>query len=90
MLSINNSNFSDWLPLINPSELEIKKTTDTTSLASFLDLYLDLDTNGQLSTRIYDRWDDFKFEIINFPHMEDNIPSSPAYGDYTDSLRKRM
>ena len=86
VLSINNPHFSDWLPLIYPPELEIKETTDTASSASFLDLYLEIDTNGQLSTRIYDKRDDFKFEIINFPHMDSNIPSSPAYGVYISQL----
>ena len=40
VLSINNPHFSDWLPLIYPPELEIKV------LRSFLDLYLEFDTNG--------------------------------------------
>ena len=38
VLSINNPRFSEFLPLIYPSELEIKETTDTASSASFLDL----------------------------------------------------
>jgi hypothetical protein len=35
-LSINNSRFVEFLPLIYPPELEIKETTDTASSASFL------------------------------------------------------
>ena len=60
-------------------ELEVKETTDTASSASFLDLYLEFDDSGQL-TKIYDKRDDFNFEIINFPNMCSNIPASPAYG----------
>ena len=71
-LSINNPHFSNWLSLIYPLESEIKETTDITSSNSFLDLYLEFDTNGQLSTRIYDKRDDFEFKIINFPHMDSN------------------
>jgi hypothetical protein len=37
VLSINNSRFAEFLPLIYPSELEVKETTDTISSASFLD-----------------------------------------------------
>ena len=55
VLSINNSRF----PLIYPLELEVKETTDTASSASFLDLYLEFDDSGQLSTKIYDKRDDF-------------------------------
>jgi hypothetical protein len=38
VLSINNSRFAEFLPLIYPPELEVKETTDTASSASFLDL----------------------------------------------------
>ena len=50
-LSINNSRFAEFLPLIYPPELEVKETTDTASSASFLDLYLEFDDSGQLSTK---------------------------------------
>jgi hypothetical protein len=62
-----------------PPELEVKETTDTASSALFLDLCLEFDDSGQLSTKIYDKRDDFNFKIINFPNMCCNIPASPAY-----------
>jgi hypothetical protein len=64
VLSINNSRFVEFLPLIYPPDLEIKETTDTASSASFLDLYLELDD----STKIYDKRDDFvlKIKILTF------------------------
>jgi hypothetical protein len=52
----------------DPPELEVKETTDTVSSASFLDLYLEFDDSGQISTEIYDKRDDFNFKIINFPN----------------------
>jgi hypothetical protein len=45
-----------------------------------------LTTVGQLSTKIYDKRDDFNFKIINFPNMCSNIPASPAYGVYISQL----
>ena len=86
VLSINNSRFAEFLPLIYPPELEVKETTDTASSASFLDLYLEFDDIGQISTKIYDKRDDFNFKIINFPNMCSNIPASPAYGVYISQL----
>ena len=86
VLSINNSRFAEFLPLIYPPELEVKETTDTASSASFLDLYLEFDDSGQISTKIYDKRDDFNFKIINFPNMCSNIPASPAYGAYISLL----
>ena len=58
-----------FLPLIYPPELEVKETTDTASPASFLDVCLEFDDSGKISTNIYDKRDDFNFKIINFPNM---------------------
>jgi hypothetical protein len=69
-LSIKNSKFAEFLPLIYPPELKVKETTDTASSASFLDLYLEFDDSGQLSTKIYDKRDDFNFKIINYFNYE--------------------
>jgi hypothetical protein len=60
-------------------------STDTASSASFLDLYLEFDDSGQLSTKIYDKRDN-NFKIINFQNMCSNIPASPAYGVYISQL----
>ena len=43
-----------------------------------MDLYLEFDDSGQISSKIYDKRDDFNFKIINFPNMCSNIPASPA------------
>ena len=83
VLSINNSRFAEFLPLIYPPELEVK---DTASSASFLDLYLEFDDSSQLSTNIYDKRDDFNFKFINCSNMCSNIPASPAYGVYISQL----
>ena len=61
-------------------------STVTASSASFLDLYLGFYESGQLSTKIYDKRDDFNFKIINSPNMCSNIPASPAYGVYISQL----
>jgi hypothetical protein len=66
--------------LIYPPELEVKETTDTASSASFLDLYLEFDDSGQLSTKIYDKRDDFNFGVMDFPGVCSDIPASPACG----------
>jgi hypothetical protein len=80
VLSLNNSRFAEFRPLIYLPELEVKETTYTSSSASFLDLYLESEDSGQISTKIYDKRDDFNFKIINFPNVCSNIPAFPAYG----------
>ena len=55
-------------------------------LASYLDLFLNIDVDGRLHTKIYDKRDDFNFPIINFPFLSSNIPSAPSYGVYISQL----
>ena len=86
VLSLNNPRFGDFLHLIYPIELEIKDTTDTVKSASYLDLYLEIDTRGRLNTKLYDKRDDFDFPIVNFPFLSGNIPEAPAYGVYISQL----
>ena len=69
-----------------PSELEIQDTTDTRRTASYLDLFLNIDTDRRLHTKIYDKRDNFNFPIINFPFLISNIPSAPSYGIYISQL----
>ena len=61
-----------------PVELEIKDTTESNTSASYLDLLLSTEREGQLHTSIYDKRDDFNFNITNFPFLSSNIPASPA------------
>jgi hypothetical protein len=41
--------------MLKKTELEVKETTNTASSASFLDIYLEFDDSGQISTKIYDK-----------------------------------
>ena len=54
--------------------------------ASYLDLLLSIGRDGQLHTFIYDKRDDFNFHITNFPFLNSNIPTSPAYGVFISQL----
>ena len=82
VLSLNNSRFGDFVDRIYHIELEIKDTTDTDRSASYLDLHIEIDSEGRLRTKPYDKRDDFNFPIVNFPFICSNIPAAPAYGVY--------
>ena len=71
---------------IYPNELEIKDTTESSMSASYLDILLNIDINGKLTTQLYDKRGDFSFYIVNFPYLGSNIPSSAAYGVYVSQL----
>ena len=86
VLSLNNSKFGDYVERIYPIEIDIKDTTDTVKPASYLDLHLEIDNEGQLKTKLYDKRDDFSFPIVNFPFLSSNIPAAPAYGVHISQL----
>jgi len=86
VLSLNNKTVSNFLHLIYPVELVVKDTTDFPNSASYLDLFLEHNINGTLTTKLYDKRDDFEFPIVNYPFLDSNIPSSPAYGVYMSQL----
>ena len=37
-------------------------------------------TNGIVSFKVYDKRDDFNFEIVNFPFLDLDVPRSPSCG----------
>ena len=86
VLSLSNPRFGNYLHQIYPDELDIKNTTDTYNSASYLDLKLNIDNEGHLTTNLYDKRDEFSFSIVNFPFLDSNIPTSPAYGVYISQL----
>ena len=55
-----------WLVKYSPLELQLNKANASDTEAAFLDLHLSI-SNDIVSTKIYDKRDDFDFEIVNFP-----------------------
>ena len=49
----------------------------------FLDLHLSI-SNGCVSSKIYDKRDDF--DIVNFPFLDGDVPRRPSYGVYIFQL----
>jgi hypothetical protein len=86
VLSLSNSRFGDFVDRIYPIEFEIKDTTDTDRSTSYLDLHLEIDSEGRLRMKLYDKRDDFNFPIVNFPFICSNISAASAYGVYISQL----
>ena len=86
LISFNNKRFKEFISDIYPKELTISETTESTSVASYLDLLFMRDRSNNITTKLYDKRDAFGFHIVNFPFMSSNIPSAPAYGVYASQL----
>ena len=85
ILNINNVHFDNMVSQIYPSELQLYKANTSDTEAAFLDLHLSI-SDDIVSTKIYDKRDDFDFEIVNFTFLDGDVPSSTSYGVYISQL----
>ena len=85
LLNIDNTFFDSMVNHIYPSELQLNKATVSNTEASFLDLHLSI-SDGFVKTKIFDKRDDFDFDIVNFPFLDGDVPRSTAYGVYISQL----
>ena len=78
VLSLNNSEFDDYIDHIYPIKFAFKNTTEKEMSASYLDIYLEIDSKGGLRAKLYDRRYDFDLPIVNFTLFSSNVPAVPA------------
>ena len=81
LLNIDNNFFDSMVNRIYPSELRLNKANVLDTKASFLHLHLSI-SDGFVKTKIYDKRDDFDFDIVNFPFLDGDVPRSTSYGVY--------
>ena len=67
------------------TEFRLNKASSSDTEALFLDLNLSI-TNGIVCSKIYDKRDDFNFEIVNFLFLDGDVPRSPSYAIYISQL----
>ena len=79
ILNINNVYFDYMVSQIYPTELQLNKANTSDTEAAVLDLHLSI-SNDIVSTKIYDKRDEFDFEMVNFPFLDGDIPHSTSYG----------
>ena len=85
LLNIDNPYFGGMVNRIYPHELQLNKANTSDTEAPFLDLHLSI-SNGFVSSKMYDKRDDFDFDIVNFPFLDGGIPRSTFYGVYISQL----
>ena len=62
-----------------PSELQLNKANVSDTEASFLDLHLSI-SDGFVKSKIYDKREDFDFDIVNFPFLDGDVVRLTSYG----------
>ena len=78
-MNIDYNFFDSMVNRIYPSELQLNKANVSDTEASFLALHLSL-SDGFVETKIYDKRDDFDFDIVNFPFLDGGVPRSTSCG----------
>ena len=85
IFNIDNPYFDTMVSSIYPKELQLNKANTSDTSASFLDLDLSI-KNGIISSKIYDKRDDFDFKIVNYPNLGGDVPRATSYGVYISQL----
>ena len=81
----NFPNFHEHIYKIYPRELAINLASNNTRDIAYLDLRIKIE-GASLDFSIYDKRDDFSFEIINFPYIESCIPRKSALGVFYSQM----
>ena len=68
-----------------PPELHLNKANSSDIKAAFSDIHLSL-VDRFVSSKIYDKRNDFDFEIVNFPFLDGDVPRAASYGVYISQL----
>lgn len=87
ILNIDNPFFDGMVNSIYPPELKLIKANNSDTDTSFLDLHLSI-VNNVIVTKIYDKRDDFTFDIVNYPHLDGDVPRATSYGVYISQLTR--
>ena len=85
LLNIGNPYFEGIVKQIYPPKLQLNKANTSDTEAPFLNLHLFI-SNGFVSSKIYDKRDDFDFDIGNVPFLDGDVPRRPSYGEYISQL----
>ena len=85
LLNVDNLYFEGMVHQVYPPELQMNKANISDTEAPFLDLHLSV-SNGFVSSKIYDKRDDFDFDIVNFPFLDGDVPRRASYGAYISQL----
>ena len=87
LFSINNVDLGNNISAVYPSELQLTATSTSSTEVCYIGTNIKTgSTNTPFRISIYDKRDDFTFRIVNFPHMDSNIPTNPAYDVYISQL----
>ena len=63
----------------------INKTNISARKTNFLDLTISI-YRGKFLVKLYDKRNDYNFDVINYPFLDGNIPKGQSYGIFISQL----
>ena len=79
LLALNDGHsFETFFKDIYPEELQLNRENEDYMSTDFLDLHIEI-VDGVFTTKLFDKRDDFGFDITRLPFKSSNIPSKMFY-----------
>ena len=82
---LNNQHFEEQISLIYPPEITCNRENLTDVSGHFLEIDISIESE-KFRTKIFDKRDDFSFDIVKYPDTKSNIPDSIVYNVFCTQL----
>ena len=74
---------------VYPPHLQLVRTAERASEADFIGMKIStLPNKNSLDISIFDKRDDFPFEVVRYPFLDSNVPLSQCYGVFVSLLNR--
>ena len=84
-MNIDNPYFEGMASQIYTAELQLDKANTFDTEPPFFDLHISI-LDGFVSSKIYDKCDDFELGIVNFQFLNGDVPRITSNGVYISQL----
>ena len=86
--TMNYLHFANIISKIYPSDLKMERSGDNNKDVNYLDVNISIDHSGNVSTKLYNKLNDFNFSVVMFTFPHGNIPVKVGYNVfYSQVLR---
>ena len=86
LLVVNNKGLCDTIYHdIYPREMILKKTNVSPAVVNFLETTISV-YQGKFLYKLFDKRNEFNFNVINYPYACGNVPSAPTHGIFISQL----
>ena len=85
LLNIDNIYFDQMVARIYSTDFQLNKANSSDTEVPFWDLNLCI-SNGTVSTKIYDKRDNFDSDIVKFPFLDGDVPRRTSNGVYISQI----